>query len=64
MGNEFKQWRTQNGISRNKATQLMNVSLSCVESWEQGRRNMNGAALRLFQVFRANPSIIASFVSE
>jgi DNA-binding transcriptional regulator YiaG len=39
---------------------FLNVSEKTVESWEQGNRNPNGAALRLLQVMQ-DPSLLAPF---
>jgi putative transcriptional regulator len=36
---------------------LLNVSASAVESWEQGRRRPDGAALRLLDLYRRHPEL-------
>ena len=40
---------------------VLNVSVKALESWEQGVRQPNGAALRLLQ-FLENPSLLLSMV--
>lgn len=48
--------RRHSGMSQSGFAKFLNVSAKAVESWEQGVRQPNGAALRLLQ-FMAKPSL-------
>jgi len=48
--------RLESDMSQATFARLLNVSTKTVQSWEQGTRKPSQAALRLIQVFRANPS--------
>lgn len=39
----------------------LNVSARTIQSWEQGLRRPSDASLRMIQIFRASPGIIAMF---
>tara|TARA_R100000781_G_C3976659_1_gene92063 strand:- start:148 stop:462 length:315 start_codon:yes stop_codon:yes gene_type:complete len=58
----FKEFRKRHELTRMEATKVMNVSLSCVESWEQKRRNLSGSALQLIQIIDRNPKIINDLI--
>jgi putative transcriptional regulator len=53
--------RRHSGMSQSGFARLLNVSVKAVESWEQGVRQPNGAALRLLQ-FMARPSLFLGMV--
>lgn len=49
--------RKELGMTQSSMAMYLNVSEKTVESWEQGVRSPNGAALRLLQVM-SNPEIL------
>ena len=55
--------RRRNRMSQSGFAKVLNVSVKAVESWEQGVRHPNGAALRLLQ-FMENPSLLLDLVGE
>jgi putative transcriptional regulator len=55
---EIVAWRRQLNMSQGVFARLMNVSIKTVQSWEQGERTPSQAALRLLQVFQAEPEVV------
>lgn len=53
--------RERAGMSQAGFARLLNISVKAVESWEQGVRQPNGAALRLLQLMET-PSLLARMV--
>jgi putative transcriptional regulator len=53
---EVARLRLESGMSQAVFARLLNVSTRTVQSWEQGARSPSQAALRLIQVFRADPA--------
>ena len=53
--------RRRSKMSQPGFAKVLNVSVKALESWEQGVRQPNGAALRLLQ-FLENPSLLLSMV--
>jgi putative transcriptional regulator len=49
-------------ISQGVLAQILNVSPKTIQSWEQGERTPSQAALRLIQVFKANPTVVCQIV--
>ncbi len=54
--------RKRFGLSQAGLAALLNVSDKAVESWEQGVRSPNGAALRLLQML-ADPALLRKMVA-
>lgn len=50
--------RRRLNISQCVLAAAMNVSPSAVESWEQGRKQPDGASLRLLDLFRRHPELV------
>lgn len=59
----FVALRRHSGMSQSGFAKLLNVSVKAVESWEQGVRRPNGAALRLLQ-FLARPDLLLETIGE
>jgi putative transcriptional regulator len=55
--------RLHSGMSQSGFAKLLNVSVKAVESWEQGVRQPNGAALRLLQ-FMAKPNLFLGMLGN
>jgi putative transcriptional regulator len=53
---ELTRLRLESGMSQDAFARLLNVSARTVRGWERGARKPSQAALRLIQVFRADPS--------
>ena len=51
-------------LSQPVFAQALNVSAETVRSWEQGKRQPDGAALRLLQLTEKRPSLLLSMVRE
>lgn len=55
---ELTKLRVEAGMSQAVFAQVLNVSTKTLQSWEQGVRKPSQAALRLIQVYRANPAVV------
>jgi|SRR4051812_18437243 putative transcriptional regulator len=55
---EIVAMRTKYGVSQAVFARLLNVPKVTAISWEKGRRKPTGAALRLLEIVRKNPSIL------
>ena len=51
-------------LSQPLFAQALNVSPETVRSWEQGKRQPDGAALRLLQLTEKRPALLLSMVRE
>ncbi len=56
--------RSRLKLSQPVFAQALNVSAETVRSWEQGKRQPDGAALRLLQLTEKRPSLLLSMVRE
>lgn len=56
---EIRSLRHQLKVSQPVFAALLNVPLATARSWEQGRRSPSGAALRLLDLARREPRILA-----
>jgi putative transcriptional regulator len=59
---EVASLRAKAGMSQTVFARVFNVSPKTVQSWEQGERKPSHAALRMLQVFRANPKFVCKLV--
>jgi putative transcriptional regulator len=59
---ELSKLRIESGMSQAVFARMLNVSTKTVQSWEQGARKPSQAALRLIQVFRADPASVLQVV--
>lgn len=59
---EVTSLRARTGMSQAVFARVLNVSTKTVQSWEQGERKPSHAALRMLQVFRANPALVIEIV--
>jgi putative transcriptional regulator len=55
---EIMAMRNKYGVSQAIFARLLNVPKVTAISWEKGRRKPTGAALRLLDIVRKNPSIL------
>lgn len=55
---EIRAIRTRMKVSQNVFASLLNVPVVTEASWEKGRRNPSGAALRLLQIARHKPEVL------
>jgi putative transcriptional regulator len=51
----IKKLRSKVGLSQSKFAALMQVELSTLQNWEQGRRKPTGPARALIRAFRKDP---------
>lgn len=56
---EVLQLRTELRMSQGLFARTLNVSIKTVQSWEQGERRPSRAALRLLQILRNQPEVVA-----
>lgn len=56
---EVRAFRDRFGLSQSILAGILNVSVELVQAWEGERRVPRGAALRLLQILRARPELIA-----
>jgi putative transcriptional regulator len=56
---EIKDIRTRLGVSQTAFAALLNVPKNTAVSWESGVRKPSGAALKLLQLVRRKPEILA-----
>ncbi|HCE50859.1 MAG TPA: transcriptional regulator [Shewanella baltica] len=49
---DIKELRTSNKVSQPVFAQYLNVSLSSVQKWEQGKRHPDGPALKLLNIVK------------
>ena len=61
---EVTSLRTKSGMSQAVFARVLNVSTKTVQSWEQGERKPSHAALRMLQVFRANPTLVIEVAAK
>jgi len=57
---EIKAIREKLNVSQQVFAKLLNVPLVTEASWESGRRNPSGAAVRLLQIAKKQPKILMS----
>jgi putative transcriptional regulator len=57
---EVRAIRRKLNVSQEVFARLLNVPVVTEASWEAGRRNPSGAALRLLQIARKEPSVLLS----
>jgi putative transcriptional regulator len=57
---EVREIRRKLNMSQEVFARLLNVPVVTEASWEAGRRNPSGAALRLLQIARREPSVLLS----
>jgi len=50
-------------MSRGAFAKVLNVPIETLRSWETGRRNPSGAALRLIEVLERSPEVIRDFAA-
>jgi len=55
---EIQEIRKKIKLSQNVFAKLINVSLSSVRQWEQGKRKPSGSAKVLLELLRMQPSIL------
>jgi putative transcriptional regulator len=55
---EVRKIRTQLKVSQAVFSRLLNVPVVTEASWESGRRNPSGAALRLLQIAKNEPEVL------
>ena len=58
--NEIKRIRLALHASQSRFARLLNVSPNTVESWEQGARKPDSAALKLLEIARKNPQALVA----
>lgn len=56
--NEIREIRKKMNVSQKVFAHLLNVPLVTEASWEAGRRNPSGAAVRLLQIAKKQPKIL------
>ena len=61
---DVKEVRLRVGKSQLDFARMMGVSLSTVQSWEQGRRRPEGPARALLQVAAANPEVVVAALGQ
>jgi putative transcriptional regulator len=52
--------RNRLGVSQSSFASMLNVPVVTAISWEKGRRSPSGAALRLLEVARKHPEVLAA----
>lgn len=57
---EVERLRARLGVSQARFAAMLNVPTVTAISWEKGRRKPSGAALRLLQIARRHPEILAA----
>lgn len=61
---DVKSIRTAAGMKQNEFAKLLGVSVSLVQSWEQGRREPSGTARRILQIMESNPDAVIELLSR
>lgn len=59
---DLRALRDARNISQQLLAGLLNVSDSTVQSWEQGRKQPDGAALRLLQLYQRHPDLLEELI--
>ena len=59
--NEIKSIRKRLNVSQNVFARLLYVPRDTEISWETGRRNPSGAAVRLLQIAEKEPALLLNF---
>ena len=54
--------RSQMEVSQGVLAKLLNVSTKTIQSWEQGSRTPSQASLRLLQILKCRPDVVAEIV--
>ena len=54
--------RSQMDVSQGVLAKVLNVSTKTVQSWEQGSRSPSQASLRLLQILKSEPEVVAEVV--
>jgi putative transcriptional regulator len=60
---EIRLIRTRMNVSQEVFAGMLNVPLVTEVSWEKGRRNPSGAALRLLQIAKKKPAVLLEAAS-
>jgi len=55
---QIRSIRTRLNVSQEVFARMLNVPIVTEASWEKGRRNPSGAALRLLQIARNKPEVL------
>jgi putative transcriptional regulator len=55
--------RERLGLTQEAFARLLCVSVKTLQNWEQGRREPNGAAMRLLQVADKHPEVLLELVA-
>ncbi|GHV05854.1 hypothetical protein AGMMS50229_09620 [Campylobacterota bacterium] len=58
---EIKQIRNGIGLTQAQFASKLGVSHKTVEAWERGQNKPSGASLRLLEIVRENPQVIAKY---
>jgi putative transcriptional regulator len=61
---DVKAVRLRLGKSQSKFAQMIGVSVSTLQNWEQGRRRPDGPARALLKVAAANPEAVAAALAN
>jgi putative transcriptional regulator len=54
--------RDQMGLSQKDFAYVLGVSVKTLQNWEQGRRDPNGAAMKLLRIAEQRPKILLELV--
>lgn len=60
---EIRSIRTRMNVSQEVFARMLNVPIVTEASWEKGRRNPSGAALRLLQIAKKKPEALLEAAS-
>ncbi len=61
---DVKAIRLRLGKSQSEFAQMIGVSVSTLQNWEQGRRRPEGPARALLRVAAANPEVVAAALAN
>jgi putative transcriptional regulator len=61
---DIRSLRETLNVSQQLLAAALNVSDSAVQSWEQGRKQPEGAALRLLDLFRRHPELLEELIEQ
>lgn len=61
---DVKQIRSRLGKSQSEFAQMIGVSVSTLQNWEQGRRRPRGPARALLTVAAENPEAVSAVLAE
>jgi putative transcriptional regulator len=61
---DVKAVRRRLGISQSQFAQMIGVSVSTLQNWEQGRRRPEGPARALLRVAAVNPEAVAAALAK